>query len=119
MNIIIILASASKNEIVEEWYSPDGLGYYRKYANGWVEQGGRANTGNNDYGSIETVQLFTPMKTSTYLVMASHTSGKYGFLINYCDLEHIVYNSLTTTSFKLESCSHFEYMYWKVEGFYK
>lgn len=105
----------AKNFIIEEWH--DGFSWYRKYANGWIEQGGRKETAHNGYGTIMNVALHVPMKDTNYQVLTDSTSGPVGQ--SYCNLWHVIYNGNRTTFFQVESCTHFQWVYWRVEGFYK
>lgn len=110
-------ASAGKNEIVEEWHSSDGLGYYRKYANGWVEQGGCIPQ-SPTIGAYQTrVNLYIPFKDSNYLLLTQHQLPGYNY--NTCSFDYILGNQKQVNYFVIQTCSHFNYYYWKAEGFYK
>lgn len=68
----------------------NGTSWYKKYSNGWVEQGGEAS----GYGT--TVTLWQPMKNTNYTVV----SGKYRSSNNNSSATPNIY-SKTTTSFTL------------------
>lgn len=55
--------------IVETWSSDDGLSWYRKYSDGWIEQGGdiQSSTKNESV----TVTLPTAFTTTTYCVIGT------------------------------------------------
>ena len=56
--------------VIETWQSDDGTSWYRKWSDGWIEQGGRVTS-----SSAQT--LPTPFTTNTYTVVvgAQGTSG--------------------------------------------
>ena len=61
-----------KASIVETWHS--GSSWYRKYSDGWIEQGG-------DVGDNRTINLHKPYKNTSYTVVGtgkrSSTVGSY------------------------------------------
>ena len=62
--------------IVETWRSDDGSSWYRKYSDGWIEQGGVTPNVNADF---YTVTLNTPFTTANYHVNFITTgTGKDG-----------------------------------------
>lgn len=65
--------------------------WYRKYADGWVEQGGYI--ANNS--TTTTVTLPVPMKYSNYTLVGGLLNGT-----SSATYEHFNFNTLTTTSFK-------------------
>lgn len=48
--------------IVETWKSEDGASWYRRYSDGWVEQGGHLTASKNP----ETISLFIPFANDKY-----------------------------------------------------
>lgn len=59
----------SVNHIVEEWHSPENLIWYRKWSNGWIEQGGVVTDTTSNTKS--TVLLVTPFTTTSYTLEIS------------------------------------------------
>lgn len=59
---------------IETWKSSDGTSWYRKYSDGFIEQGGVCYTG--QYG---TITLNIPFKTTTYNCQLTMTSGNGGY----------------------------------------
>lgn len=68
----------------------NGTSWYKKYSNGWVEQGGEAS------GNGATVKLWQPMKNTNYTVI----SGKIYSSSSSSSATPNIY-SKTTTSFAL------------------
>ena len=73
--------------ITETWRS--GTEWYRKYSDGWIEQGGRIAAG---LTGTQTVSLIVPYTTTDYAVLI----GSDG---TYYKQEHWEVKSQTTTSF--------------------
>lgn len=78
------------NIYITDTYSKD-KNWYRKYSNGWVEQGGYVS------GAVDaTVELLVPMKDTNYMVLTTKSTDSYDSgsqVIN-------TYNK-TTTSFDI------------------
>lgn len=64
-----------------------GSSWYKKYSNGWVEQGGKFT---NLYD--QAVTLIVPMKDTNYTILTSKTS--WGSAV-------VIVDTVTTTSFKV------------------
>lgn len=64
-----------------------GTSWYKKYSNGWVEQGGTFTSLYN-----QAVTLIVPMKDTNYTILTSKTS--WGSAV-------IIVDTVTTTSFKV------------------
>lgn len=92
---------------VESWVSDRN--WYRKYSDGWIEQGGFVAKGN------KTITLFKAMKDTNYAILMTCklTSGeRWGAGVNNAV-------SITTTSFGLTSQTSNSYhgMWWQVSGY--
>lgn len=78
------------NIYITDTYSKD-KNWYRKYSNGWVEQGGYVS------GAVDaSVSLLVPMKDTNYMILTSKSTDSYDSgspVIN-------TYNK-TTTSFNI------------------
>ena len=83
--------------ITESKYNSDGS-WYRKWSDGWLEQGGICNATSN--GAAITVNLLKPMKNTNYTVLKSfNTTLTYGANETFVALYLQAY-AKTTTSFK-------------------
>ena len=73
------LLEAFKNKhgvLVASWKASDGSSWYRKYSDGWIEQGGSANGGT--YGSPKSVTFPVSFSGTDYsFVISVLTSGGY------------------------------------------
>lgn len=91
--------------------------WYRKYSDGWVEQGGRL-TGSMSSG-FNTVTLLVEMQDNNYTVFATnistYTEGT-GSSHAYVMAKAGVVNSLTTTSIGVFSQNSGERYSWQVSG---
>ena len=85
-NEISLVAMGKSSGYVTEMHQ-DGSSWYKKYSNGWVEQGGTFTSLYN-----QAVTLNVPMKDSNYTILTSKT--------NFASAVVIV-DTATTTSFKV------------------
>lgn len=85
-NEISLVAMGKNSGYVTEMHQ-DGSSWYKKYSNGWVEQGGTFTSLYN-----QAVTLNVPMKDSNYTILTSKT--------NFASAVVIV-DTATTTSFKV------------------
>lgn len=77
--------------ITQTWRS--GNNWYRKWSDGWIEQGGRGTTVT---GAYKTFQLPTEFTTTSYTIVGgSHTGGEY-----------VYFTSLTVSSFQAMGQNH-------------
>lgn len=94
--------------------------WYRKYADGWVEQGGIADYGSYNYNT-RSVQVSLPvvMSNAQYQVLAGYkdadSPNDYAL---YCGYNP---NQLTTTGFRMttwtpDSGCQYRYVWWQVSG---
>jgi|GEM_PF-5271589 len=99
-----------KAYVTDTWKSSDGISWYRKWSNGFIEQGGyHQNT-----STLDTVTLHTPFKTSKYTLIVSdyntteigggHSTSPYG-----C--------SKTTTTFKISQVKNTYEAFWYAAGY--
>ena len=63
---------ASTVHITETWKSTDGNSWYRKWSDGWIEQGGYVNVA---YNTTVTITLYKAMSSSTYSIVIGSTGG--------------------------------------------
>ena len=68
---------ASTVHISETWKSTDGNSWYRKWSDGWIEQGGY-NAGGSDYGD-STVTLPTSFAGTSYSVFVQNENGSWDY----------------------------------------
>lgn len=99
----------SMKYVVETGQSEDGLQWYRKWSDGWIEQGGIITSGTD---ATVTVQLIVPMTTTNYHVLFSESDPTS----NSNNSRNATLNrgSRTTTSFK---CYHNRHTTWYVYGY--
>lgn len=107
-NEISLVAMGKNSGYVTEIHQ-DGSSWYKKYSNGWVEQGGTFTALYN-----QAVTLSVPMKDTNYTILTSKTSGGSAVII-------VV--TVTTTSFNVyglgqggSSFSESVSGYWYVAG---
>lgn len=94
LNAELFNDKVDKGHQVVEFQEPTAANnytWYRKYADGWVEQGGYI--ANNS--TTTTVTLPVPMKYSNYTLVGGLLNGT-----SSATYEHFNFNTLTTTSFK-------------------
>lgn len=98
---------ASTVHITETWKSTDGNSWYRKWSDGWIEQGGEMVKPSN-----EKVTLHTPYKSTNYCVQGTPT------VQSNLNSPRIFVENKTTTSFDLimssyntKSCAWYAYGY--------
>lgn len=85
-NEISLVAMGKNSGYVTEMYQDDSS-WYKKYSNGWVEQGGTFTSLYN-----QAVTLIVPMKDTNYTILTSKTS--WGSAV-------VIVDTVTTTSFKV------------------
>lgn len=82
----------STAHIVETWKSNDGFSWYRKYSDGWIEQGGYT-TKTTGYAEV-TITLVTNMTTNKYNIqITSNRPSRVGDGVDF-------FYDVTTTGFK-------------------
>lgn len=85
-NEISLVAMGNNSGYVIEMHQ-DGSSWYKKYSNGWVEQGGTFTSLYN-----QAVTLNVPMKDSNYTILTSKTNMASAV---------VIVDTATTTSFKV------------------
>lgn len=97
--------------VTETWISDDGLSWYRKYASGWVEQGGETEK------NLATANIVLPiaMLNDTYNIFCctkKYGSSGGGGIANACGVAGI-----TTTGFQIDMPQNSIYSsLWQVSG---
>ena len=89
--VTINVPTTPKAYVTETW--SDGTNWYRKYSDGWIEQGGTLSTKSNQFA---TFSLVTSMTTNTYTIVGSHigtTTSTYS----------AIFTAKTTTTFEAKS----------------
>ena len=105
---------ANNNTLVESRYNEDGS-WYRKYSDGWLEQGGISS----DLNGLKTITLLKPFKNTNYTVVF----GTYSVMDKYGDYNNkmpiIQTSSKTITAFNCgySSENHVAVM-WRACGVY-
>lgn len=85
--------------LTESWKADDGSSWYRKYADGWIEQGGWYKHGASTVASV-SISLTTPFATTEYII--SFTRGDPTFTEGYAQnvmASIFQFWGVTTTSF--------------------
>lgn len=90
------------DQVVEEWHS--SANFYRRYASGYIEQGGRTDQ-KGVYNIVQT--LHTPFSSKNYLV--GLTSIYNGLTPDSAD--HVYPDTQTTTQFKCVLSGGYAYWY--------
>jgi hypothetical protein len=109
-----IMLPTLKHRIVDSYRNGDS--WYREYADGWCEQGGKVITQTN---YITTVALLKPYVDTNYTIM-SNTEGKNMGGSGNCGYGGIVNDTKTTTTFGIQTCNgHFSSYYWVTYGYIK
>lgn len=101
------LPSTPSAYITETWKSTDGASWYRKWSDGWIEQGGKYETDSIYKASIT---LTVPMKTTNYYCDATSE-----FTSEYKDNSFIYIMQKTTTGFRIGALTL--YGTWEVRGY--
>lgn len=91
----------SRRYVKETGKSSDGLGWYRKWSDGWIEQGGKIP--NRDAWTWYTATLNTPFTTTSYTLVvgvqvtndsSSSSQEKNGYLLGKKDANSFCYRQL-------------------------
>ena len=70
--------ASSTAHIVETWAKDDGSAWYRKYSDGWVEQGGNLKVQSWNWGSTWTVTLPVPLSSIEFASAIPRNGGING-----------------------------------------
>ena len=95
-SITVPTGAGAKGYITESKYNADGS-WYRKWSDGWLEQGGFCNATSG--GVAITVNLLKPMKNTNYTVLKSFNTTVDGAVTSHVGAYVQAY-AKTTTSFK-------------------
>ena len=95
-SITVPTGAGAKGYIVESKYNADGS-WYRKWSDGWLEQGGFCNVTSS--WDIITVNLLKPMKNTNYTVLKSFNTTIDDTVASF-DGAYVQAYAKTTTSFK-------------------
>lgn len=118
-------------DFVVDWQDPtstNGYTWYRKYKNGWVEQGGRVPLASGDGTTyIATVVMPIAMADTTYSITTTAMAVSSAMLTNSTNATRRVagtlaaavhMDSLTTTQFNVSKNSSSEtIVFWVVRGY--
>lgn len=80
--------------IVSTWQSEDGQSWYRKYSDGWIEQGGETNFP----ASVAAQTLNVPFSNTNYWILASYRGGNSDD--NFANVTGLNIKPYTTSQFK-------------------
>jgi hypothetical protein len=92
--------------VVEKWTSEDGKNWYRKWSDGWIEQGGLFPYGSGTGQKIVT--LNTPFTQRNYTPSFSwnQNGNSYALTLSSADLETFIAYAAYDAAF-----------FWKMEGY--
>lgn len=104
--------TGQNDTVVEYQIEANGTRWYRKWASGWIEQGGITTI--NEVSSV-TVSLLTPMTTTTYTASVTNASGKTA-----SDAEGVICVGTKTTTTVQFTCGYINPnsgpINWRIEG---
>jgi hypothetical protein len=72
MGLKKVLTEESGAIVTESWRASDGSSWYRKYSDGWIEQGGTCNISESGF---YTVTLLTSFATTEYIALKNYPCG--------------------------------------------
>lgn len=85
----------SRRYVKETGKSSDGTSWYRKWSDGWIEQGGITQSAHG--ATSRTIELRTPFSSSNYVVVVqSYTGGSYDSQYNNYHVEEKSLSSFST-----------------------
>lgn len=91
-------AAGVTSVVVETWRSADGLSWYRKYSDGWVEQGGLVSNGGTGYALNYYIPFINPVcPIFTRIYNNASTAMGAPVVRSYTNIGAII-NSVTTDS---------------------
>lgn len=101
--------------LTSSWRS--GKNWYRKYSDGWIEQGGVINYGSGATKWNKSVSLNTSFTTTNYNVITTVYDGDPSGDRYQQNVANII--SLTTSSFKVYQCGSdaIQYLFWYACGY--
>lgn len=100
-NFATALNNAGIRTVVETWQSDDGTSWYRKWSDGWIEQGGVTNS-STAINSI-TVSFYTPFTqtpTVTSMVVFDNSSWTGGYYIRSISTTNFIWHKYSSASAK-------------------
>jgi hypothetical protein len=110
--LTLTMQNLNKHRVIESY--KNGESWYREYADGWCEQGGKVTTQTN---FITTVTLLKPYANADYTIMSNTEGPNFGNSGN-CGYGGIINDTRTTTTFGLQTCNgHFTAYYWQTAGY--
>lgn len=108
----------SRVHLIESGTSDDGYSWYRKYSDGWIEQGGRNYAGTK---SDHTITLPTAFSTTTYSFSAigeRYTSSSSGYTDDLCfTINGITESTITVYPYDAGDNSYAAYFRWYACGY--
>lgn len=104
-------SNATFPHIVESFVSSDGLSWYRKYSDGWIEQGGMIGGSYHNNGNIN---FLVPFLDTKYIVNFANYTNETGSIINK---RNICLNGYSATGISFIS-SDFP-ICWEAKGYYQ
>ena len=98
--------------------SSNGYTWYRKYADGWAEQGGIYDNGSlsDDFSTTVTLPITMADTNYTAIAIASRNNGNAGNRAGYTNVFTQTTTQLGIGYFRSQSNNQMRYLNWRVEG---
>jgi hypothetical protein len=104
-------SNATFKHIIETYKSPDGLSWYRKYSDGWVEQGGMIG---GSYGSNANINFLVPFINTKYIINFTNYSTDTGSITNK---RNLTLNGYSTTGINFQYNANVAC--WEAKGYFQ
>lgn len=112
--LTLTMQNLNKHRIIESY--KNGESWYRVYADGWCEQGGKVTIQTNHITPVALLKSFVDTSYSLLTTSEGKNNGSSG----NCGYGTIINSDKLVDSFKLQTCNgHFSAYYWRAEGFIK
>lgn len=109
-NDLLNRPSNSSGSIIES--SSDGKQWYKKYSDGWIEQGGYTVQAGRGGTRVNFIVPYTNVQTVNVIAVQADTSGDDDYL-GQCSV-----HSLTVSTFNISSCQAGTFhAYWRASGY--
>jgi hypothetical protein len=104
-------SNATFPHITESYISSDGLSWYRKYSDGWVEQGGMIG---GSYGSNANINFLVPFINTKYIINFTNYSTDTGSITNK---RNLTLNGYSTTGINFQYNANI--VCWEAKGYFQ
>lgn len=104
-------SNATFTHITETYKSPDGLSWYRKYSDGWIEQGGMIG---GSYNNNANINFLVPFIDTKYIINFANYSTDIGSIVNK---RNICLNGYSATGISFVSSDFV--ICWEAKGYFQ